>query len=291
VLDRLFRSSPPLEEVIPKAIRKLKIQHVKLERVVVRLRDRDRVLFDRCTIAVENENRERAIILANELAEIRKLLSVVTQTQIVIERVIIRLETIRELNKVVVDLKPVLKLLQNVTRGLDTAMPEVASELDRVGETITETLATTQISSAEAVIPLNTKTPGGEEILREVSSILEEELATKLPEPPASIILAEKPEEVEETRQAVALSASCSEAYEEKDSQDYVYKDMELQRLSLRIQRKASLDDRVLEYAKGCKGQFDITQCANELDVSSRDVEKALENLGAQGKIKMKMAR
>ena len=290
MLDRLFRSSPPLEEVIPKAIRKLKIQHVKLERVVVRLRDRDRVLFDRCTIAVENENRERAIILASELAEIRKLLGVVTQTQIVIERVIIRLETITELNRVVVDLKPVLKLLQNVTRGLDTAMPEVASELDRVGETITETLATTRISSAEAVIPLNTKTPGGEEILREVSSILEEELATKLPEPPASIILAEKPEKVEETRQAVALSASCSEAYEEKDSQDYVYKDMELQRLSLRIQRRASLDDRVLEYARGCKGQFDITQCANEFDVSSRDVEKALENLGAQGKIKMKIA-
>jgi len=290
MLDRLFRSSPPLEEVIPKAIRKLKIQHVKLERVVVRLRDRDRVLFDRCTIAVGNENRERAIILANELAEIRKLLRVVTQTQIVIERVIIRLETITELNRVVVDLKPVLKLLQNVTRGLDTAMPEVASELDRVGETITETLATTQISSAEAVIPLNTKTPGGEEILREVSSILEEELATKLPEPPASIILAEKPKKVEETRQAVALSASCSEAYEEKDSQDYVYKDMELQRLSLRIQRRASLDDRVLEYAKRCNGQFDIAQCANELDVSSRDIQKALENLGAQGKIKMKIA-
>lgn len=291
MLDRLFRSSPPLEEVIPKAIRKLKIQHVKLERVVVRLRDRDRVLFDRCTIAVENENRERAIILANELAEIRKLLGVVTQTQIVIERVIIRLETIGELNRVVVDLKPVLKLLQNVTRGLDTAMPEVASELDRVGETITETLATTQISSAEVVIPLNTKTPGGEEILREVSSILEEELATKLPEPPASIILAEKPEKVEETRQAVALAASCSEAYEEEDSRDYVYKDMELQRLSLRIQRKASLEDRVLEYAKKCKGQFNIAQCASELDVSSKDIEKALESLGAQRKITMRMVR
>ncbi|MDH5461142.1 MAG: hypothetical protein OEZ29_07750 [Candidatus Bathyarchaeota archaeon] len=291
MLDRLFRSSPPLEEVIPKAIRKLKIQHVKLERVVVRLRDRDRVLFDRCTIAVENENRERAIILANELAEIRKLLGVVTQTQIVIERVIIRLETIGEFNRVVVDLKPVLKLLQNVTRGLDTAMPEVASELDRVGETITETLATTQISSAEAVIPLNTKTPGGEEILREVSSILEEELATKLPEPPASIILAEKPEKVEETRQAVALSASCSEAYEEEDSRDYVYKDMELQRLSLRIQRKASLEDRVLEYAKRCKGQFNVAQCANELNVSSKDVEKALESLGGQRKITIRMVR
>jgi hypothetical protein len=170
-------------------------------------------------------------------------------------------------------------------------LPEVAFELDKVGETITDTLAATKIDSAEAVLPLNTKTPGGEEILREVSSILEEQLATKLPEPPASVILAEKPAKVEETRQAVALTASCSEAYEEQDSQDYVYKDMELQRLSLRIQRKASLDDRVLEYAKRCKGQFDIAQCANELDVSSGEVEKALENLGAEGKIKVKVAR
>ena len=126
MLKKFFRGPPPLEEMIPRAIRKLKIQHVKLERVVIRLRERDHVLFKKCTIAVENENRERAIILANELAEIRNLIGIVTQTQIVIERVIIRLETVKELNSIVIDLKPVLKVLQGVTRGLDSAMPEVA---------------------------------------------------------------------------------------------------------------------------------------------------------------------
>ena len=289
MLKRLFRFPPPLEDVIPRAIRKLKIQHVKLERVVVRLRERDQILFKRCTIAVGNENRELAIILANELAEIRKLIGIVTQTQIVIERVIIRLETIRELNSIVIDLKPVLKVLQSVTRSLDRAMPEVASELDRVSETITETLATTQISSPQPVIPLNVKTPGSEEILKEASTILKEKLATRLPEPPTSLTVTEKAKPVEEVRQAVALVASCSEAYEQRDSQDYVYKDMELQRLSLRIQRSSSLEDRVLEYAKRCKGQLDVAQCAVELNVSSRDVEKALESLGAQGKIEIKI--
>ena len=289
MLKKFFGSPPPLEDMIPHAIRKLRIQHVKLERGVVRLRQRDQILFKRCTIAVGNGNRELATILANELTEIRKLIGIVTQTQIVIERVIIRLETIRELNSIVVDMKPVLKVLQSVTRSLDIAMPEVASELNRVSDTITETLAVTQISSPQPIIPLNMKTPGSEEILKEASTILKEKLATQLPKPPTSITVTEKVKPVEEVRQAVALVASCSEAYGQGSSQEYVYKDLELQRLSMRIQRSSSLEDGVLEYAKRCKGQLDVAQCAVELNVSSREVEKALETLGAQGKIEMKM--
>lgn len=291
MIRRLFQSHPPLEEMIPTAIRRLQIQHVKLERVIVRLRQRDQVLFGKCTIAVENENRERAIILANELAEIRRLLGIVTHTQIVIERVIIRLETVRELNSFVIDLKPVLRVLQDVTKGLDTAIPEVALELSRVGETINETLATTQIHSSEQVIPLDRKTPGSEQILREVSSMLEEDLAARLPAPPVSATVVEAPKQVEEIKQAVALAASCSEAYEQGDSQDYVYKDMELQRLSLRIKRSASLEDRVLDYAKRCQGKLNVAQCAVELETSSQDVEKALESLGAKGKIRVRVTQ
>ncbi|NIP67576.1 hypothetical protein GWN63_05370 [Candidatus Bathyarchaeota archaeon] len=287
MLEKLFGSSPPLEEVIPKAIRRLKIQHVKLERVVVRLRKRDQILFKRCTIAVENKNRERAIILANELAEIRKLIGTVTQTQIVIERIIIRLETIKELKTIVIDLKPVVSVLQDVTKSLDKAMPEVALELGKVSDTITETLASTQISSSEPIQPLNMKTPGSEQILNEVSGVLEDELANKLPEPPFSLPMREGSQRVEETRQAVALAASCSEAYEQRDTREYVYKDMEMQRLSLRIQRSA-IEDQVLDYAKSCQGQFDVSRCAVELNVTSQDVKKALESLGDQGKIRIR---
>ncbi len=288
MLKKFFRGHPPLEEMIPQAIRKLKIEHVKLERVVVRLRERNRVLFEKCTIAVESENRERAIILANELAEIRKLLGIVTQTQIVIERVIIRLETVKELRSFVIDLKPVLKVLRSVTKDLDMTMPEVAYELDKVSETINDTLATTRMSSPQPVLPLNMKMPGSEEILEEASTLLKENLETRLPAPPISFTVTEKPKPVEEVRQAVALAASCSQAYEEIGSQDYVYKDMELQRLSLRIQRPAILEDRVLEYIKRCKGKLDVAQCAVELNASSKDVKKALESLGDQGKIKIR---
>ena len=63
------------------------------------------------------------------------------------------------------------------------------------------------------------------------------------------------------------------------------YKDMELKRFSLTVQE--SLEETVLEYAKKREGDIDIGQCAHELNVPSREIKKALEKLGVQGKIKI----
>lgn len=282
MFKKIFRS-PPLEDRILQAMRKLKIQHVKLEQVSFRLRQRDRMLFARCTMAIKDQNKERAIVFANELAEVRKLITIVVQTQIVIERVILRLETIKELNIIMVDLKPALKVLQNVTKCIDGIMPNVASELGKVNDAIGETLAITSIGSPHLTMPLDVKTPGGEKILEEVSTLLEQRLKKKLPEPPISVTVTEKIEPIESPKQMVALAAGSSEVYREKDSQTCV----EMKRVSFMIQRSSSLEDTLLDYVKKHEGQIDVNQCALELNVSSEDVEKALENLGAQRKIRV----
>ena len=62
---------------------------------------------------------------------------------------------------------------------------------------------------------------------------------------------------------------------------------MELQSVSLKIRESSPLEDTVLEYAKKSGGQIDIAQCAFELNVPPEEVEKTLERLGAQGKIKI----
>lgn len=281
-----FRTPPTLEEVIFKAVPKLKIQRFKLERVIVRLRERDTILFKTCAKALKNKNKERAIIFANELAEVRKLIKIIAQTQILVERLIIRLETLKELTAAFADLKPVLKILHGVTRRLTTLMPQMAYEMERVNDSISETLAMTRMGSQQLDIPLDVKTPGGEEVLKEVSEFLEQKLAEKLPEPPASVAIREKPKRVEKVRQMVALAATCSEVREVKEPQTYVsYKDMELRQVSFRIQESSSLEDIVLDYAKKNEGKIDVARCALELNVPPKEVEKALENLGARGKI------
>ena len=54
--------------------------------------------------ALKKNNKERAAMCANEIAEVRKLIKFLYSVQLAIERVILRLETIKELSDIVVDL-------------------------------------------------------------------------------------------------------------------------------------------------------------------------------------------
>ena len=282
VFGKVFRS-PPLEDRILQALHKLKIQHVKLQRVSLRLDKRDKMLFAKCTMALKQQNRDRALIFANESSEIRKLITIVVQTQLVIERVVLRLETIRELHIVMVDLKPALGALRNVTKCIDGVMPDVSSELGKVNDAICDTLALTNINSPNLTMPLGVKTPGGEKILEDVSMLLEERLKEKLPQPPVSVTVTEKVEPLESPKQMVALTTGCSGVYAEEASQASV----EVEHVSLAPQRSSLLEEALLDYVRTHDGQVHVNQCALELNVSSGDVEKTLESLGAQKKIRV----
>jgi len=287
-LIKLFEPPQPIGNVIFQTVRQLKFQHAKLEQATVRMRQRDKFLFEACVAEVKKKRLERAAICANELSEVRKLLNMVTQCQIALERIILRLETIKEVTEIMADLKPTLKSLTVITKNLVNVMPDVAQELEKINDSISETLATTKFSSPESIVPLSVKTEASEEILKEVSAVLEEKLAEQLPAPPVSVT----PERVEARenvkKQMIALSATCSEvtqSAEEGEPESYVtYKDVELQRVSFTVQRQSSLEDAILDYAKS-KGEIDVNQCAVELSVPEKEVEKALENLGKKQKI------
>ena len=271
----------------------LKIQHNKLEQASFRLKERDRILFQTCIHALNNENKERAAICANELAEVRKLIKFLYNVELAIERVILRLETIKELSDIVVDLKPALKLLQSVSQQLFEVLPDVSSELSKVNEAISETLYSTKITADESIIPVNKKTPGGEEIIKEVSRFLEQRLAEELPEPPATL---EAPEtEKPALKEMVALAANCSqtignETVTESDRNSsqtlFSFKKAEFQEFSLKVD-KSSLEDVLLEYVKKSDGEIDLKRCSVDLQASYEEIEKALESLGAKGKIKI----
>jgi len=278
------------------AVPKLKTQQVKLEKVIVKLTQRDKILFKCCAVALKEKNKERAIIYANELAEIRKLTKVIYHTQILVERIILRLETLKEFNSAFADLKPVLKNLQTISKSLSTFMPQMAVEMERVNESIFEVITMSKIDSSKLEVPTDIKTPGGEEVLAEVAEFLEEQITEKLPEPPISPPVVEnvQPKQVQSARKMVALTASCSEVSEpSKDSQEFVpfktyqesFKAPEVKPVPMSVSEE--LEQSVLEYAKKREGILDISQCAAELNVACGEIEKALEALGVKGKIKI----
>jgi hypothetical protein len=248
--------------------------------------------------ALRKNNKERAAVCANEIAEVRKLLKFLYNVQLAIERVVLRLETIRELSEIVVDLKPALKLLQNVSQELFQVLPDVSAELNTVQTTISETLYATKVTSdADSVVPVGLKTAGGEEILKEVSNFLEQKVAETLPEPPITEPKAPVRQKAPPVRELVALSASNSQAVGRKSTEEsayvqsqttFSYKKQEIKEISLKVQ-KPSIEDLLLEYVRKSNGEIDLTRCSSELNTSNREIEEALESLGNKGKIKIEL--
>lgn len=243
--------------------------------------------------ALKKNNKEKAAICATEIAEVRKLVKFLYNVQLAIERVILRLETIRELGDIVADLKPALRLLQGVSQELFQLLPDVSSELNTVNETICETLHAAKISTDENLIPVGKKTEGGEEILKEVACFMEQKLAETLPEPPVASQVKEKTP----IKELVALTASSSQVFGHKASEEtgfepsktlFSYKKSEIKEFSLKVE-KPCLEDVLLEYVRKTNGEIDLSRCSSELQTSNEDIERALESLGTKGKIKIEL--
>jgi division protein CdvB (Snf7/Vps24/ESCRT-III family) len=295
VIKGFIRSHPPpFRETVLKSIQTLRVQQGKLGLAAHRLKNRHDFLFQTCVSALRNKNKERATICANEISEVRKLIQFLHSVELAIERVVLRLETVKELSEIVVDLKPALRLLQSVSQELISVLPDVSSELCKVNDTISETLYSTKITADESVIPVNWKTPGGQEILNEVSCYLEKKLAEDLPEPPAL----QKIQDAEKTtiREMVAIASGVTETAgkktdeeSERDSQTLIsYKKAEIKEISLKVE-DSQLEDILLDYVKKTNGQIDLARCSVDLETSNEEIEKALHNLGSKGKIKVEL--
>jgi division protein CdvB (Snf7/Vps24/ESCRT-III family) len=246
---------PPLREIAAKSIVTLRVQQNKLGQASYRLRERDKGLFESCMGALKRDDKAKASICANEISEIRKLIKFLYSMELAIERVVLRLETIKELSEIVIDLKPALKLLQDVSGDLFQVLPDVSAELNNVNSAISETLYATKMTTDESVIPVGRKTAGGEEILKEVSTFIEKKLTEDLPEPPTTV--APEKAKAKPVKEMVALTASCSQISGRKNDELgddspqtlFSYKKSEIKEISLTVE-KSSIEDMLLEYIR-----------------------------------------
>lgn len=270
----------------------LRIQQRKLEQASHRLKQRDRGLFESCMSALKKNNKQRAAMCANEIAEVRKIIKFLYSVQLAVERVVLRLETIKELSDIIIDLKPALNLLKNVSSDLFQVLPDVSNELNTVNETIQETLYSTKITVDESLIPVGQKTEGGQKILHEVSTLLERKLVDSLPEPP----MFSSKETESPIKELVALTASSS-GMTEGETNEFVrdaskalfsYKKSEIKEISFKVE-KPSLEDVLLEYVRKSNGEIDLTRCSSDLKSSNEEIQRTLETLGTKGKIKIEL--
>lgn len=202
-----------------------------------------------CTRAIERSDMLRANIYANELSRVRQLKRVISQSQLAIDCVTIRLENFMELYNLVTDLRPVSKVIQDISVDVKSVIPQFAAELEQLFSVANETLLSSSVDFSQSSLEqaLSVNSCESQDILREVSELVEGNIKNSFPEPPikTSQKIFERPLEVF--------------AYGQAPSQ------VEAQRQSHK----------------------DSVSKSSDWSVLSDDVVKMLDDLNARGRVKM----
>lgn len=242
--------SAPLKERIEHAKFRLQTQYDKLDQTYLHIQQRDKDLFQRCVGAQLSNDSAHAKIYANECAEIRKIAKVVLGSQLALERVILRLETVGEFGSIYAEIAPVMGIVKETRSKIAAIVPQVANELDEVNNLLGDlTVETGEVTSSSS---LSTEASDAEakKILEETGLIAEERLHEHFPDLPS----------IGETQASALLEPATN------------------------IENNGDIQERVYQYAKE-HPTLSLSSCANELGKSPDEIRIAIDKLRDNGKI------
>ena len=180
-IEEKIHRTPSLQEKISDVIWKLKLQHEQLEHAILKMQRHDKELFEKCVEAQVAEDTAKATIYANECAEIRKMAKIILLSQLAIEKVMLRLETIQEFGNVFTELAPVSGVVKALKGKLAGVLPQVSYELDSIGELLNGMMVESgRVTNID--LPVETEGEESKKILGEASLIAEQKLKEKFPE-------------------------------------------------------------------------------------------------------------
>ncbi|MEM3479637.1 MAG: hypothetical protein QXV74_06320, partial [Candidatus Bathyarchaeia archaeon] len=129
IKDIFGKNRKPLNEILLEAISELGKYYSRLELAYLKLAKRDRELFEECTSYLSKGMKNRAIIYANEIAEVRKIMGFVQGVQISVEKAILRLETLKAVTPTLEDIKGVFSEVKSALGDIAKVMPSLTPEL------------------------------------------------------------------------------------------------------------------------------------------------------------------
>ncbi|ADM27093.1 conserved hypothetical protein [Ignisphaera aggregans DSM 17230] len=180
----LFKKKEPIKQKIVMADYKIRAMVSRLDVFIERLRERDRTLFERVVDALTQGDEVRATMYANEIAEIRKMVKQLTITQVALEQVALRLDTVLTMGDIMSGLIPVVGVVKELRQIIKGIMPEMSLELSEIEEGLRDVV----ISAGEALgMPTGDiyASPEARKILEEAKIVAEQRMKEKFPELPA----------------------------------------------------------------------------------------------------------
>jgi division protein CdvB (Snf7/Vps24/ESCRT-III family) len=260
-----------LKERIAQALFRLGSQKEKLEHMSSRLQQRDKEMFQRCIGAQLSKDPAHASLYANECAEIRKMAHLTLSSELALERVILRMQTVEEFGDIMAQIAPVIGVVRETRGRIAGVIPEVANELGEVNNMLSDMSMETGQVGEDQGFDMSASSSEARKVLEESSAIASQQMKERFPELP----MPETRQPATESRQPVLEAATRAPE----------------QRIPIAIttngSEEAPLEDRLLDYIKSHNGELSLNSCSAELLVPSDDIKRSLQRLKDDGKIVM----
>jgi len=219
---------------------------------------RDKEMFQRCIGAQLSKDTAHAALYANECAEIRKMAHITMSSELALERVILRLQTVEEFGDVMAQLAPVIGVVRETRGRIAGVIPEVAGELGEVNSMLSDmSLETGEVQDQD--IEMAASNSEARKVLEESSVIASQQIKERFPDLPTPTV-----HSAPETRIPVAVTSGGEEE---------------------QLPSGPPLEERLMDYIKTHNGELAINSASTELSVPTDTIRRSLQKLKEDGKI------
>ena len=188
-VDRIMRTArtpTPLKTQIEQANRQIRLLISQLDSSVNRIKQRDSTIFKNVVASLAKHDMQHAAVYANELSEVRKMGKMVTQAQLAMEQISLRLGTITDLGEIANTLAPAVSVIKNMKEGLRLAMPEADKEINEISGLLSSVLVDASTTGGFS-LNFDAANEDAQKVLEEASAVAEQRMKETFPEIPAGV--------------------------------------------------------------------------------------------------------
>lgn len=270
-----IKDDKPTRDRIIESIKSLEIYRKELDSIKRRLNVRREKLYALIVNSLEAKDKLRAKVYATEHGELKRVIRVVTMSELALTQIVIRLESICDTGDVVYQVSSAFKVVKKIGEEIKVIMPQLESTMQEVNNVLTDTMSSLQQISPDSSIILDVSQ--GEEILESAKKYVDEQINT-LEEPSPETIQASPGKYSLDKIQNIVLLASGEDEEEPFKAT--------LLNAPRPTPEQADLDNTVLDYIN-VKNTYNVIEIATGLGVPVDKIEQSIFRLASAGKIKM----
>ena len=154
IKDLLRKNRKSFCEIISETCVQLRKCYSRIEIAYSKMGKKNRELFNLCVFHMKKGSKSRATIYANEISEIRRVLSFLEHTQLTVEQAILRLDTLKTVSPTFESLQETFMDVRSAAELITKVMPSVTPEIEMLNNAVKEIIQETEFNLPMSVAPV-----------------------------------------------------------------------------------------------------------------------------------------